>query len=108
MDASVEGLLPLFYQNGGGSNYQTFSESKGGNKMKKIQILGTGCAKCMKLTANAEEAAKQAGIEFELEKVTDINKIMNYGVMMTPALAIDGQVKSVGKILSAEEIKKLL
>ena len=52
--------------------------------------------------------AKQAGIEFEIEKVTDINKIMNYGVMMTPALAIDGQVKSAGKILSPEEIKKLL
>ena len=52
--------------------------------------------------------AKQAGIEFEIEKVTDINKIMNYGVMMTPALAIDGQVKSVGKVLSPEEIKKLL
>jgi len=76
--------------------------------MKKIQILGTGCAKCMKLTANAQEAAKQAGIEFEIEKVMDINKIMNYGVMMTPALAIDGQVKSAGKVLSAEEIKKLL
>jgi small redox-active disulfide protein 2 len=77
-------------------------------KMKKIQILGTGCPKCMKLTANAQEAAKQAGIEFEIEKVTEINKIMNYGVMMTPALAIDGQVKSVGKVLSPEEIKKLL
>ena len=81
---------------------------KEAEKMKKIQILGIGCAKCMKLTANAEEAAKQAGIEFEIEKVTDINKIMNYGVMMTPALAIDGQVKSVGKVLSPEEIKKLL
>ena len=77
-------------------------------KMKKIQILGTGCPKCMKLTANAQEAAKQAGIEYEIEKVTEINKIMNFGVMMTPALAIDGEVKSVGKVLSAEEIKKLL
>ena len=105
---NVEVLPPLFYQNGGASNYQTFSESKGGKKMKKIQILGTGCPKCMKLTANAQEAAKQAGIEFEIEKVTEINKIMNYGVMMTPALAIDGQVKSVGKVLSPEEIKKLL
>ena len=76
--------------------------------MKKIQILGTGCPKCMKLTANAQEAAKQAGIEVEIEKVTDINRIMNYGVMMTPALVIDGQVKSVGKILSPEEIRKLL
>jgi small redox-active disulfide protein 2 len=76
--------------------------------MKKIQILGIGCAKCLKLTANAEEAAKQAGIEFEIEKVTDLNKIASYGVMMTPGLVIDGQVKSVGKVLSPEEIKKLL
>ena len=76
--------------------------------MKKIQILGTGCPKCMKLTANAQEAARQAGIEFEIEKVTEINKVMSYGVMMTPALAIDGQVKSVGKVLSPEEVKKLL
>ena len=76
--------------------------------MKKIQILGTGCAKCAKLTANAEEAAKQAGIEFEIEKVSEINTIMSFGVMMTPALAIDGQVRSVGKVLSPEEIKKLL
>ena len=62
----------------------------------------------MKLTENAEAAAKQAGVSYEIEKVTDINKIMDFGVMMTPALAIDGQVKSVGKILSVEEIKKLL
>ncbi len=76
--------------------------------MKKIQILGTGCAKCMKLTENVREAAKQAGIDVEVEKVTDIKDIMNYGVMMTPGLAIDGQVKAVGKVLSVEEIKKLL
>jgi small redox-active disulfide protein 2 len=76
--------------------------------MKKIQILGTGCAKCMKLTANAEEAIKAKGGDYEVEKVTDIKKIMEYGVMMTPGLAIDGEVKSVGKVMSAEEIKKLL
>jgi len=76
--------------------------------MKKIQILGTGCAKCIKLSANAEEAAKQAGIEYEIEKVTELSKIMNFGVMMTPALAVDGQIKSVGKVLSPEEIKKFL
>ena len=76
--------------------------------MKKIQILGTGCAKCMKLTENAEQAARGAGIEFEIEKVTSINDIMNYGVMITPALAVDGVVKSVGKVLSVEEIKKFL
>ena len=76
--------------------------------MKKIQILGTGCAKCMKLTANAQEAIKAKGSDYEVEKVTDIKKIMEYGVMMTPGLVIDGQVKSVGKVLSVEEIKKLL
>jgi len=74
----------------------------------KIQILGTGCAKCMKLTENAEKAAKEKGVDFQIEKVTDINKIMDFGVMITPSLAIDGVVKSVGKVLSAEEIKKLL
>ena len=74
----------------------------------KIQILGTGCAKCVKLTHNAEEAVKQAGVNAEVEKVTDITKIMELGVMMTPGFAIDGQVKSVGKVLSVEEIKKLL
>jgi small redox-active disulfide protein 2 len=76
--------------------------------VKKIQILGPGCAKCFKLAANAEEAAKQTGIEFELEKVTDLKKIASFGVMMTPGLVIDGEVKSVGKLLSPEEIKKLL
>lgn len=76
--------------------------------MKKIQVLGTGCAKCVKLAENAREAAKVAGVEFEIEKVTNINDIMNYGVMITPALAVDGVVKSVGKVLSVEEIKKFL
>lgn len=76
--------------------------------MKKIQILGTGCAKCMKLAENAGKAAEEAGIPVELEKVTDIKKIMEFGVMMTPGLAIDGQVKSVGKVLTVAEIKKLL
>ncbi|HOK39741.1 MAG TPA: thioredoxin family protein [bacterium] len=73
----------------------------------KISILGTGCPKCKQLTENAEKAAKEAGIEYEIEKVTDINKIMDYGVMITPAIAINGEVKSAGKVLSVEEIKKL-
>ena len=64
--------------------------------MKKIQILGTGCPKCKKLAENAEAAAKELGIEYELEKVTQINDIMKMGVMMTPALAIDGEVKCAG------------
>jgi len=76
--------------------------------MKKIQILGTGCPKCKKLTENAEKAAKTAGIDYEIVKVTDINDIMKFGVMITPALAVDGEVKSVGKILSVEEIQKFL
>jgi len=75
--------------------------------MKKIQILGTGCPKCKTLTANAEQAAKEAGIEYEIEKVQDINGIISFGVMSTPALAVDGKVVSTGKVLSAEEIKKL-
>ena len=76
--------------------------------MKKLQILGTGCPKCRKLAENAETAGKEAGIEYELEKITQINEIMKFGVMMTPALAIDGQVKSVGKVLAPDEIKELL
>jgi small redox-active disulfide protein 2 len=76
--------------------------------MKLIQILGTGCPKCEKLKQNAEEAVKLAGTEAVVEKITDIVKITSFGVMMTPALAIDGQVKAVGKVLSAEDIQKLL
>ncbi len=74
----------------------------------KIQILGAGCQNCVRLAKNAEDAVKAKGIECEVEKVTDIKQIMSYGIMQTPALVIDGVVKSVGKILSVEEIKKLL
>jgi len=76
--------------------------------MKKVQILGTGCPKCKKLAENAQTAMKEAGLECAIEKVTDINEIMKFGVMLTPALAIDGQVKTVGKVPSPEEIKKML
>ena len=76
--------------------------------MKKLQILGTGCAKCEKLAQNTESAAKESGLEYELEKVTDIMEIMKFGVMMTPALAVDGEVKVVGKVPSSDEIKNLL
>ena len=76
--------------------------------MKKLQVLGTGCPKCKRLAELTEAAAKDLGIEYEVEKVTDINKIMEFGVMMTPALAVDGQVKLVGKVPSAEEIKKMI
>ena len=74
----------------------------------KIQILGTGCPKCKKLAENAEAAAQALGIEYEIEKVTDINEIMKSGVMMTPALVVDGAVKSAGKAISADDIKKLI
>lgn len=73
----------------------------------KIEILGTGCPKCKTLTANAEHAVKDMGIEAEIIKVTKLSDIMNYGIMLTPALVVDGAVKSSGKVLSAEEIKKL-
>lgn len=74
----------------------------------KIEILGTGCPKCKKLSENAEAAAKSAGVGYEIEKVTDINEIMKYGVMMTPALAVDGEVKITGKVPSPPEIEKML
>lgn len=76
--------------------------------MKRIQILGTGCPKCQKLAANAEAAARELGLECEVEKVTDVEAIMAFNVMMTPALAVDGDVKVVGRVPSTEEIKGLL
>jgi len=76
--------------------------------MKKLQILGTGCPKCKKLAENAETAAKTLGIEYTIEKVTDINEIMKFGVMLTPALAVDGVVKVVGKVPGAKEIEGML
>jgi small redox-active disulfide protein 2 len=76
--------------------------------MKKIQILGTGCPKCTKLAENAEAAAKNLELEFELEKVSDINEMMKFGVMMTPALVVDGEVKAVGKVPSQGEIEQML
>ena len=76
--------------------------------MKKVQILGTGCPKCHKLAENAEAAVKALGLDYEIEKVTDINEIMKFGVMLTPALAVDGEVKIVGKVPSSDEIKPIL
>jgi len=74
----------------------------------KIQILGTGCTKCKQLTENAETAAREMGIAYELEKVTDIAEIVKFGVMATPALAVDGKVKLVGKVATPAEIRALL
>jgi small redox-active disulfide protein 2 len=76
--------------------------------MKKIQILGTGCPKCNQLADNAETAAKELNLKYELAKVSDINEIMTFGVMLTPALVIDGQVKAMGNAPSVAEIKIML
>jgi small redox-active disulfide protein 2 len=76
--------------------------------MKKLQILGAGCPKCKQLAENTKAAAEELGIEFELEKVTDINEIIEFGVMITPALVVDGDVKLSGKAGSVEEIKDVL
>jgi small redox-active disulfide protein 2 len=76
--------------------------------MKKIQILGTGCPKCKKLFEASQQAVKELGIEAEVTKVEDINEIMKFNIMMTPALAIDGEVKVVGRIPKPEEIKKMI
>ncbi len=76
--------------------------------MKKIQILGTGCPKCKTLMANAEAAVKALRVEAEIVKVDKIADIMKFGVMTTPALVVDGKVRSAGKVLSADDIKKFL
>ncbi|MHC4914996.1 MAG: MTH895/ArsE family thioredoxin-like protein [Planctomycetota bacterium] len=74
----------------------------------KVQILGTGCPKCAQLAENAAAAIAEAGLDCELVKVTDINERVEMGAMMTPALAVDGAIKSSGRVLSVEEIRGLL
>ena len=76
--------------------------------MKQIKILGPGCRRCEQLTAATVEAADQLGIDYELEKLTDVTKFADYGVMMTPGLVVDGEVKSQGKVLSVNELKAML
>ena len=76
--------------------------------MRKIQILGPGCPKCNKLAQNARAAVEQLADDFEIEKVTDINEIMKFGVMITPALAVNGEVKAIGKVPSPDEIRQIL
>jgi small redox-active disulfide protein 2 len=76
--------------------------------MKKIQILGTGCAKCEKLAANAKEAADNLSLDYELIKIKDLNEIMSFGVMTTPGLALDGKVLSTGKVPSPAAIEKMI
>ena len=76
--------------------------------MKNIQILGSGCAKCQQLAANAEIAARALGLEYTVEKITDINRIAEFGVMLTPALAVNGELKSFGRLLTPDKIHPLL
>ena len=76
--------------------------------MKLIQILGTGCAKCAKLKENVDVAVAELGVDATVEKIEDIMKITDFGVMTTPALVVDGEVKASGKLLSVEEIKAYL
>ena len=74
----------------------------------KIQILGTGCPKCIQLTEHAQRAVEELGIECQIEKITEIEEILSFGIMMTPGLVLDGEVKTAGKVLSVEKIKELL
>jgi small redox-active disulfide protein 2 len=74
----------------------------------KIQVLGTGCAKCKQLTANAEKAVATLGVEATVEKVEDLREIMKFGVMTTPALVVDGKVRAAGKLLTPEAVAELL
>ena len=74
----------------------------------RIQVLGTGCSQCKMLTANAEKAVLELGLPVEIEKVTDIEEILKFRILMTPGLVIDGKVKSAGRLPSSEEIKKML
>lgn len=74
----------------------------------KVQILGTGCAKCKTLAEHAEKAAKELGLDCTIEKVSDLKEIMKFGVMITPALVVDGKVKVAGKVPTLDEIKSML
>jgi small redox-active disulfide protein 2 len=76
--------------------------------MKTIHILGTGCAKCEQLAAAAKEAADSCGIECQIEKVTDFTRFADFGVMITPALVVDGEVKAAGKVPSMEVLRKMI
>lgn len=76
--------------------------------MKNLKVLGSGCPKCNKLTERAREAADRLTLDYELEKVTEIDRIMSYGVMMTPALVVDEELKFSGRIPSVDELMELL
>lgn len=76
--------------------------------MKKLQILGTGCKRCKLLTERVEQAARELGLEYEIEKVTEIDDMVRLGVMLTPALAVDGQVKLSGHVPTVESLKPMI
>jgi small redox-active disulfide protein 2 len=76
--------------------------------MKEIKVLGPGCAKCKKLAENVKVALEQVGSDMDFEYVTDIQKIMDYGILMTPGLVLDGKVKSTGRVLNVKEIINLI
>ncbi len=78
------------------------------DKIMKLEILGTGCPKCIKLEEITRKAVEELGIDAEITKVKDVKDIMNYGVMITPALVVDGVVKLAGKVPSVEDVKKLI
>jgi small redox-active disulfide protein 2 len=76
--------------------------------MKDVKVLGTGCAKCQELLSQTQRAVREIGLECTVQKVTDIREITTYGVMMTPALVVDGEIKVSGKVPSLEDLKKML
>lgn len=76
--------------------------------MKEIRVLGPGCPKCVQLMKQTEQAVQELGLECSVEKITDIEKITSYGVMMTPALVVDGEIKVTGKVPSLDDLKKML
>jgi small redox-active disulfide protein 2 len=76
--------------------------------MKTVEVLGPGCTNCRQLAANTEAAVRELGLECKIEKITDINVITGYHVLLTPALAVDGVVKASGRVLTVEQIKKIL
>ena len=76
--------------------------------MKEVKVLGPGCPKCVQLMKQTEQAVQELGLECSVDKVTDIQRITSYGVMMTPALVVDGEVKVTGKVPSLDDLKKML
>ena len=76
--------------------------------MKNLKILGSGCAKCKKLAEHAAAAAQALGIEYQIEKVTELDDILSYGVMNTPALVVDGEVKVAGRVPTVEALKEMM